>query len=131
MEETALQDQMDLRGGGIWWSEVANMSGWVTPEVELALSQRPPIYVCPSGTSTKPASERPNYSNWDLKPATATYALVAGHRGPLRYGLNACKMKLHNSGLFLYKNAVKVRNQRWTQQDLRVRRDNAGTYGRK
>lgn len=111
MEEQALYDQLDIDGVGIWWSSISGVSDWHPPQVEAALATRPAVMVCPSSEgTTKPFSERPNYDNWDLKPATGNYALCSGHRGPWPFGLNACKMKLHNSGMFLYKNVVKAKH---------------------
>ncbi len=111
IEEQALFDQLDVKGGGIWWSSVADMSGWLTPQVEAAIGTRPAAFVCASSEGTTlEASERENYQNWNIKPATSNYALCAGHRGPEEYGVNACRTKLNNSGMFLYKNVVKAKN---------------------
>lgn len=114
MEEQALFDRMLSKQfnptGGIWWSSASGMTGWLTDDVEWALNQRPDIHGCPSSEATTlRVSERLNYSNWDLKPATGTYALVAGHRGPFPYGVHACKVKVRNSGIFLYWTKTKIR----------------------
>jgi prepilin-type processing-associated H-X9-DG protein len=111
LEEKALYDLLDVDGTGLWWSTASGVTGWRTPEKELAIGQRPNVYVCPSST-TKPFSERPNYDSWSVKPATCTYAGSSGHRGPILTGVTACKMKLHNSGFFLYKNAVSIKKVR-------------------
>lgn len=113
-EDQALYDQLVSAPSnpteGIWWSSASGVSGWLTDSVEEAINRRPSLYVCPSSLSTTlPTSERPNYAGWDLKPATGSYALVAGHRGPFPHGVHACKVKVKNSGMFLYKTKVGLR----------------------
>jgi prepilin-type N-terminal cleavage/methylation domain-containing protein/prepilin-type processing-associated H-X9-DG protein len=108
LEERTLFEQYDLRGTGIWMSTASGVS-WKTLEKERAISQRPTVFVCPSST-TLPESERPNYNNWTYKPGTGDYAMVAGHRGPRCCHVDACLVKLHNTGMFLYKTRVRMRH---------------------
>ncbi len=110
MEEQALYDQYELDQEGIWMSEASGVN-WLTEAKQLAISQRPSSYICPS-SGTEPSSQRPNYINWTYKPGTGDYALVAGHRGPQCCSVDACLVKLHNTGMFLYKTRVKVRKIR-------------------
>ncbi|MEM8678835.1 MAG: DUF1559 domain-containing protein [Planctomycetota bacterium] len=113
-EDQALYDQLVSPPSnptqGIWWSSASGVSGWLTDSVEQAINQRPSLYVCPSSLGTTlPTSERPNYANWNLKPATGTYAWVAGHRGPFPHGVHACEVKVKNSGMYLYKTKISLR----------------------
>ncbi len=107
MEEQALFEQFELDQEGIWMSEASGVN-WKTIEKERAISQRPSVYVCPS-SGTLPSSGRPNYVNWTYKPGTGDYATVAGHRGPRCCHVDACLVKLHNTGMFLYKTIISVR----------------------
>jgi prepilin-type N-terminal cleavage/methylation domain-containing protein/prepilin-type processing-associated H-X9-DG protein len=110
MEEQAIFDQLGINDVGIHWSSAAGVSGWRTDLVEQTLATRLAAFVCPSSEgSTLPESAANHFSNWDLKPATSNYALVAGHRGPVQYGVNACRTKLENSGMFLYKTIVRTK----------------------
>ena len=125
MEEQALYDQLNVvlvgpsSGGptGIWWSGAAtqnfpNLDGWSSVDgVKDAMGVRPTSFVCPSSEGTTlPFSERANYAEWEVQPGTSNYALCAGHRGPRGFTVNACRTKLHNSGMFLYKNKVKIKH---------------------
>lgn len=109
IEEQALYDQFELEVDGIWMSNASGipLARWKTDQVELALARQPSSYVCAS-SGTLAASERPNYVQWVNKPGTGDYAMVAGHRGP-SYSVDACLVKLHNTGMFLYKTEVSLR----------------------
>jgi prepilin-type processing-associated H-X9-DG protein len=102
LENQALYDQFDIdRGEGIWLSSVSNVN-WRTPQKEAAMGARPDVLVCPS-SRTLPKTEDPAEQNRSTIPATGTYALCLGNRGPLTYDVNsACLTKHHNSGLHLY-----------------------------
>lgn len=107
LEEAALQEQYELDAEGIWMSNVSGVN-WLDSEKELAISRRPSVFVCPS-SGTEPESQRPQYAQWTFKPATGDYAMVAGHRGPRCCEVDACLVKLHNTGMFLYKTEVPLR----------------------
>jgi prepilin-type N-terminal cleavage/methylation domain-containing protein/prepilin-type processing-associated H-X9-DG protein len=111
MEDQALYDQFfeTVAGAkiGVWLSDVANIN-WRTPEKTEAIGTRPKVYVCPSN-ETLPTTEITKYQNWSPVPATGTYALCAGHRGINTWGVDACMVKHHNSGLFLYWTIRKMR----------------------
>jgi prepilin-type N-terminal cleavage/methylation domain-containing protein/prepilin-type processing-associated H-X9-DG protein len=107
LEDQALYDQFDIdRGEGIW---LAGNSGvnWRTPQKEAAMGVRPDVYVCPS-SRTLPKTEDPAEQNRSTIPATGTYAMSLGHRGPVFDDVSsACMTKHNNTGLHLYWNAVK------------------------
>ena len=107
LEENALFEQYELDGTGIWMSSASGVN-WKTVEKEQAISQRPSAFICPS-SGTEPESQRPNYVNWTFKPGTGDYAMVAGHRGPRCCHVDACLVKLHNTGMFLYKTEIAYR----------------------
>ena len=113
LEEKALQEIYRLEdsifdGGGIWLSRATTIDAEEWKEgKEVALNSRPSIFVCPS-SGTEPESLRPEYSQWGLKPATGDYAMCAGHRG-MEFSVDACLVKLHNTGMFLYKTKVPLR----------------------
>ncbi len=67
------------------------------PEKNAAIATRPKVFVCPS-SQTLPV---PPGSTDPLSPATGTYAFVSGTNGPSS-GNNADKVKLHNTGPFVY-----------------------------
>jgi prepilin-type N-terminal cleavage/methylation domain-containing protein/prepilin-type processing-associated H-X9-DG protein len=108
IEEQDLYDQFDIdRGDGAWLSSLSGVS-WRTDEKENAIGTRPAFVVCPSN-ETEPKTTL--NQDWDIIPATGTYAFCAGHRGPHTSlnPLNACRIKHHNSGIHLYwtKRAIK------------------------
>jgi prepilin-type processing-associated H-X9-DG protein len=68
------------------------------PDKLQGLLARPPFFVCPSSqTLPVPSADDP------ISPPSTTscYALVSGIYGP-SYGTNADKIKLHNTGPFVY-----------------------------
>ncbi len=74
------------------------------PLKKAAIATRPKVFVCPS-SQTEPIS----VGNTDAyPPATGTYAFVSGTYGPA-YGINADKVKLHNTGPFVYLLTRKLR----------------------
>jgi prepilin-type processing-associated H-X9-DG protein len=108
MEDQALYDQFDIdHGDGVWLSSVSGVS-WHTPQKDAAIATRPSFVVCPSSL-TQPKTELPEYQNKSEIPATGTYAFSAGHRGINKFGVDACLVKHHNTGIHLYWTRVKVK----------------------
>jgi prepilin-type N-terminal cleavage/methylation domain-containing protein/prepilin-type processing-associated H-X9-DG protein len=108
IESQALYDQFDIENGeGVWLSDAANVN-WRTPQKEQAIGTRPAFVFCPS-SQTLPQTEMPNYQNWSVIPATGSYAFCAGHRGINKFGVDACLVKHHNTGMHLYWSLVKLR----------------------
>ena len=107
MEEQALYDMFDLKGDGVWPSSASNLPNWHTPEKDRAIGTRPPVMVCPSDQSSA-TTELPNYQSRSPVPATGSYAFNAGHRGINKFGVNACLVKHHNTGMHLYWNTIKL-----------------------
>ncbi len=71
-----------------WASETEKIAG---------LATRPAVFVCPS-SQTEP---KPQGDTSPTARATGTYAFVSGTNGPSN-GNNADKVKLHNTGPFVY-----------------------------
>jgi prepilin-type N-terminal cleavage/methylation domain-containing protein/prepilin-type processing-associated H-X9-DG protein len=108
IESQALYDQFDIdRGDGIWLSSSSGTS-WRTPAKEVAIGTRPDFVVCPS-SRTLPKTEIASYQSWSEIPATGCYAFSAGHRGINRFGVDACLVKHHNTGIHLYWRFVKLK----------------------
>jgi prepilin-type N-terminal cleavage/methylation domain-containing protein/prepilin-type processing-associated H-X9-DG protein len=108
IESQALYDQFDVdRGDGIWLSSVSGVS-WRTAAKEVAIGTRPDFVVCPSG-QTLPKTEIASYQSWSVIPATGCYAFSAGHRGINKFGVDACLVKHHNTGIHLYWRFVKLK----------------------
>jgi prepilin-type N-terminal cleavage/methylation domain-containing protein/prepilin-type processing-associated H-X9-DG protein len=107
LEDQALYDQFDMDGDGIWLSSVSGVS-WRTPQKEQAIGTRPDVMVCPSSL-TLPTTEIASYQTWSVIPATGSYAFSAGHRGINKFGVDACLVKHHNTGIHLYWTLVKLR----------------------
>jgi prepilin-type N-terminal cleavage/methylation domain-containing protein/prepilin-type processing-associated H-X9-DG protein len=108
MEDQALYDQFDIdRGDGIWLSSVSNVS-WHTPAKDQAIATRPGFVVCPSSL-TMAKTEMTQYQASANVPATGTYAFCGGHRGINKYGVDACLVKHHNTGMHLYWTRVKLK----------------------
>ncbi len=80
---------------------------WASEELQLALNNRPQVYVCPSSGS-EPISESRAFENAAFAPATGDYALNMGHRGP-RWGRDFFAVKTDNSGLFFYIREIELR----------------------
>ena len=101
LESQALYDEYDIaRGDGIWLAQNAGVS-WRTQRKEQAIAARPEFVVCPTST-TLPKTEITNYQSWSATPATGTYAFCGGHRGINKFGVDACLVKHHNTGIHLY-----------------------------
>jgi prepilin-type N-terminal cleavage/methylation domain-containing protein/prepilin-type processing-associated H-X9-DG protein len=107
MENQALYDQFGIKTTDGIWIASGFADGWRTPDKEKAIGTRPPVMVCPS-SQTLPMTELPNYQSWSVVPATGTYAFCAGHRGINKFGVDACLVKHHNTGLHLYWTTVKM-----------------------
>jgi prepilin-type N-terminal cleavage/methylation domain-containing protein/prepilin-type processing-associated H-X9-DG protein len=109
MEEQALHEKFfeEVAGVkiGVWLSTASGIS-WRTLGKEQAMGTRPQVYVCPSN-ETQPVPEGTDFQSWSVPPATGTYALCAGHRGPNTWGVDACMTKHHNSGMFQYWTIIK------------------------
>ena len=84
---------------------VYNETPWASNPAKIAaIATRPKVFVCPS-SQTEPISA----GNTDsAPPATGTYAFVSGTNGPT-FGINADKVKLHNTGPFVYLLTRKLR----------------------
>jgi prepilin-type N-terminal cleavage/methylation domain-containing protein/prepilin-type processing-associated H-X9-DG protein len=109
LENQALYEEFDIDDGdGIWLASNAGVN-WRTPKKELAMGVRPPVYVCPS-SQTLPQTEDPDEQNRAAVPATGTYALCLGDRGPVSHDVrSSCMTKHNNTGLHLYWNVVEIR----------------------
>lgn len=106
MENQALYDQFDLDGDGVWLSSASNVS-WHTAEKDKSIGTRPEFVVCPS-SEMEPKTTIASYQTWSEIPATGSYAFCAGHRGINKFGVDACLVKHHNSGIHLYWTEVKM-----------------------
>ncbi|MEX2310782.1 MAG: DUF1559 domain-containing protein [Pirellulales bacterium] len=108
LENQDLYDEFDIEtGDGVWLSNVSVVS-WRTPRKEAAIGTRPEFVVCPSST-TPAKTEIANYQSWSVVPATGSYAFSAGHRGINKFGVDACLVKHHNTGIHLYWTRVKIK----------------------
>jgi prepilin-type N-terminal cleavage/methylation domain-containing protein/prepilin-type processing-associated H-X9-DG protein len=111
LEQQALYDMIDVYNNqSIFPAGDYSTSAWKTPQREQAIGTRPDVFVCPSST-TLPVTENPTFQNWEIKPATGDYAFCAGHRGLIfgSFGVNACMLKHHNTGMHLYWKVVEIR----------------------
>jgi prepilin-type N-terminal cleavage/methylation domain-containing protein/prepilin-type processing-associated H-X9-DG protein len=95
LEEQTIYDQM-----GVFDAQriyVYDATPWATnPTKRAAIANRPSVFVCPSN-QTLPKPDNPV----DPPAYTGTYAMVSGIYGPT-YGIDADKVKLHNTGAFVY-----------------------------
>jgi prepilin-type N-terminal cleavage/methylation domain-containing protein/prepilin-type processing-associated H-X9-DG protein len=108
IESQALYDKFDIaKGDGIWLSSVSGVN-WRTPEKEQAMGVRPDVVVCPS-SRTMPKTEIASYQSYSEIPATGCYAFCGGHRGINKFGVDACLVKHHNTGIHLYWTTVKIK----------------------
>jgi prepilin-type processing-associated H-X9-DG protein len=109
LEDQALYDQFDIdHGDGIWLSSASGVTNWHTPAKDQAIATRPGFVVCPSSL-TLPKTEIPEYQDKAEIPATGTYAFCGGHRGINKFGVDACLVKHHNTGMHLYWTHVKLK----------------------
>lgn len=111
LELQNLQDQLDLDGQAIWRAgSFGGDSRWRTPEKEIAIAQRPEVFVCPSDVAEPQYSDPGSrFASYAAVPATGSYALCMGHRGPVGYGTTTCLAKWHNTGLFSYYHRIEMR----------------------
>ncbi len=108
MEDQALYDQFDIdHGDGIWLSSASSVD-WHTAAKDKAIATRPGFVVCPSSL-TLPQTELPDYQDKADVPATGTYAFCGGHRGINKFGVDACLVKHHNTGMHLYWTRIKLK----------------------
>ena len=112
MEDQALYDQFDIdHGDGIWISTAFSVD-WHTAAKDKAIATRPGFVVCPSSL-TLPQTELPDYQEDKANvPATGTYAFCGGHRGINKFGVDACLVKHHNTGMHLSGHASSSRKSR-------------------
>ena len=98
-------------GPPIWMSGASGIpvDVWATDQKMRAMAQRPSSFVCPTSASGE-FSLRGAYNGWANKPGTGDYAMSAGHRGADAFRWDVCDVKLHNTGMFLYRTVVKIRN---------------------
>ena len=113
IEEQAMFDGLEIEeNGGLYPAGRFGIGSlWRTrvPAREEILSQRPDIFVCASDDST-PFPEEGSFANWDMPPATGSYAFCGGHRGPNGpWEVDACLTKHHNSGAHRYWRTVDLR----------------------
>jgi prepilin-type N-terminal cleavage/methylation domain-containing protein/prepilin-type processing-associated H-X9-DG protein len=113
MEGSDLYDLSSIdKGSGasnVWgvWNEASSsfFSAWQdTPRLQL-ISSRPSFQVCPSNEADAFAEKSSAiYDPMLTAPATGSYALCSGHRGPKALAqLGGIKVKCENTGLFVYK----------------------------
>ncbi|QDV69720.1 Type II secretion system protein G precursor [Rosistilla carotiformis] len=90
MELNTLYDQFGgFQAGGLEPS--GGPADWRTPQVDAAMKQRPPVFVCPSEIAA------PIYNG----TATGNYVFVHGRRGP-GSGTDQVSLKHGNTGVFNY-----------------------------
>jgi prepilin-type N-terminal cleavage/methylation domain-containing protein/prepilin-type processing-associated H-X9-DG protein len=112
IESQALYEQFNIdHGNGIWpcGDCLIPLTVWRTPAVERAIGTRPDFVVCPSNETLPQHAE--DWQDWNIIPATGTYAFSGGHRGPnSREPIDACLTKHHASGLHPYWLPVKIKD---------------------
>ncbi len=75
---------------------------WVFVQDKLTgLLQRPPVFVCPSSQTLPDPINNLSFFGVQTPSKTSCYALMHGIYGPT-YGIDADKVKLHNTGPFVY-----------------------------
>lgn len=105
IEQEPLYETLDLDTYRIWPLLLAPQgieSDWVSnhPEAIGAVETPVELYVCPSDTA-EPTTNYPSVAwDTDVEPATSSYALSMGTRGP-SWGIGH-ETKLYNNGLFMY-----------------------------
>ena len=114
IEQQPLYDIIDVyQNQSIFPAGAYSTPAWHTdfPEREQALGTRIDLYVCPS-SNDEPKTTLSQYQNWTEIPATGNYAFCGGHRGLIfgSFGVNACMVKHHNTGMHLYKTPVAIRH---------------------
>jgi prepilin-type N-terminal cleavage/methylation domain-containing protein/prepilin-type processing-associated H-X9-DG protein len=112
LEQQALYDQFGLKTEKIWRSDsFGAFASWRTTAREEAVGTRLDIYVCPSDTAEERVVDSIGlFSDWAAVPATGSYALSMGHRGPVTYQTDTCLAKWHNTGLFQYYHRLGIKN---------------------
>jgi prepilin-type N-terminal cleavage/methylation domain-containing protein/prepilin-type processing-associated H-X9-DG protein len=108
IENQDLYNEFDIQDGDGIWIAGNYIASWRTERKELAIGQRPEFVVCASST-TLPKTEMPQYQSWAAVPATGTYAFCGGHRGINKFGVDACLIKHHNTGIHLYWSPVGIK----------------------
>ncbi|MBN2580616.1 MAG: DUF1559 domain-containing protein [Pirellulales bacterium] len=75
----------------------------MTPRNQIAVRQRPAVFVCPSDTARPwyPPGGKAFQANWG-EIATGSYAMVSGTKGPDGNCLSG-DVKVRNTGMFVYK----------------------------
>lgn len=89
---------------------ISPVDAWHTPQRLAGLALRPPMFVCPSSDSLSHIDYDDNLGvniNWTPKPATGTYAFVAGINGPSF--TSSSRVKMYNTGPFIYLFPVRSR----------------------
>ena len=111
LEQQNIYDQFDLEGEAIWRAgSFGGDSIWRTDVKEAAIGTRLDVFVCPSDTAEPEYSDPAgSFSGWAAIPATGSYALCMGHRGPVSHGTTTCLAKWHNTGLFSYYHRIELR----------------------
>jgi prepilin-type processing-associated H-X9-DG protein len=108
LENQDLYNEFDIENGDGIWVASGFVPAWRTPRKEVAIGTRPDFVVCPTST-TLPKTEMPQYQTWSSVPATGCYAFCGGHRGINTFGVDACLVKHHNTGIHLYWTRVNVK----------------------
>lgn len=103
LELTTLFDQFEgFHGGGIHPIEPAlSSSGWNTPSVVRAMSERPSVFACPSNIAA------PTIDLGGFRWGVGSYALCLGTNGPPTID---APVKYYNTGAFVYLNTFRVRD---------------------
>ena len=97
LEQQLLFDQLAVYEGGLWNRNVNDLTWFDVPNKRRGIAVRPPIFVCPSDSST-PLSE----VYLPVLAATSSYAFSQGTLGP-PHPMEVSSYE--NDGLFLYKQA--------------------------
>ena len=113
LEQNALYAQLDIfKNDSIWPAAMFRTPGveWRTPQRERAIGTSIETFICPSSSDLR-QTEVAGFESWTVKPATGNYAFCAGHRGIVfgNFGVNACMLKHHNTGMHLYKTVVTIK----------------------
>jgi prepilin-type N-terminal cleavage/methylation domain-containing protein/prepilin-type processing-associated H-X9-DG protein len=108
LEQQSLYDKFGFVKGAVFPaspndSPDGSASGWRTPDVDLAIKTRPPVFVCASDDS------KPTFDT--TQDATGSYALCQGSWGPT-YGIDQIKTKHYNNGMFNYRTVISAMDVR-------------------
>ena len=94
LEQQPLYAQLNVAQGGLWNRNIDDLGWFSDPQKAAGVTQRPPIFVCPSDDS-EPISDV--YA--PVLAATGNYVFVQGTKGP---GTPRPVAKYDNDGMFLY-----------------------------